>query len=108
MKVQTIDPQEVAYYERLSTQWWDRQEKFWPLHRLNELRVRYLKDQICLHCGRVPGNDKPLAGLDLLDIGCGGGILSESMAALGANVHGIDVVGKVSAWHASIACRKAY
>jgi 2-polyprenyl-6-hydroxyphenyl methylase/3-demethylubiquinone-9 3-methyltransferase len=88
VKAQTIDPQEVAYYTRLSQQWWDRQGKFWPLHRLNELRVQYLKDQICLHCGRSL-NEKPLAGLNILDIGCGGGILSESMAALGANVHGV-------------------
>ena len=94
MKAETIDPQEVAYYERLSAQWWDRQGKFWPLHRLNELRVQYLKDQICLHHGRLHGNEKPLAGLNILDIGCGGGILAESMAALGANVHGIDVVEK--------------
>ena len=94
MKAQTIDPQEVAYYTRLAEQWWDKQGKFWPLHRLNELRVQYLKDQTCLHFGRPSENEKPLAGLNILDIGCGGGILSESMAALGANVHGIDVVEK--------------
>jgi 2-polyprenyl-6-hydroxyphenyl methylase/3-demethylubiquinone-9 3-methyltransferase len=56
--------------------------------------VQYLKNEICLHCGRLPGNEQPLVGLNILDIGCGGGILSESMAALGANVHGIDVVAK--------------
>ena len=94
MKTQTIEPREVAYYERLAEQWWDRKGKFWPLHRLNELRVQYLKDAICLHFGRNPENDKPLAGLNIIDIGCGGGILSESMATLGANVHGIDVVEK--------------
>lgn len=94
MKAQTIDPQEVDYYTRLAEQWWDRKGKFWPLHRLNELRVQYLKSEICLHYGRPHGNTKPLAGLNILDIGCGGGILSESMAALGANVHGIDVVDK--------------
>jgi 2-polyprenyl-6-hydroxyphenyl methylase/3-demethylubiquinone-9 3-methyltransferase len=94
VKAQTVDPREVAYYTRLSKQWWDKQGKFWPLHRLNQLRVQYLKDQICLHYGRPSGNEKPLAGLSILDIGCGGGILSESMATLGANVHGIDVVEK--------------
>ena len=94
VKAQTIDPQEVAYYTRLSQQWWDRQGKFWPLHRLNELRVQYLWEEICRHYGRSDENDKPLAGLNILDIGCGGGILSESMAALGANVHGVDVVEK--------------
>lgn len=94
MKTQTIEPREVAYYERLAEQWWDRKGKFWPLHRLNELRVQYLKDAICLHFGRDPENHKPLAGLNIIDIGCGGGILSESIAVLGANVHGIDVVEK--------------
>lgn len=94
MKAQSIDPQEVAYYDRLADQWWDREGKFWPLHRLNELRVAYLRDEICRHYGRPADTDKPLEGLDILDIGCGGGILSESMAALGAQVHGIDVVEK--------------
>jgi len=94
MKSSTIDPLEVAYYDRLAQQWWDRQGKFWPLHRLNELRVKYLKNAICLHFGRFPGNPTPLAGLSVLDIGCGGGILSESMASLGASVKGIDVVEK--------------
>ena len=91
MKTQTIDPREVAYYERLAEQWWDRKGKFWPLHRLNELRVKYLKEAICIHFGRDPEIDKPLAGLNIIDIGCGGGILSESMAVLGANVQGVDV-----------------
>ena len=94
MKSATIEPREVAYYDRLAEQWWDRQGKFWPLHRLNELRVQYLKQAICLHFDRWSVDDKPLAGLNVIDIGCGGGILSESMAALGANVHGIDVVEK--------------
>lgn len=94
MKTQTIDPREVAYYEQLAEQWWDRKGKFWPLHLLNELRVQYLRDVICSHFGRDPDSDNPLRGLDVIDIGCGGGILSESMAVLGANVHGIDVVEK--------------
>ena len=94
MKSETIEPAEVDYYDRLAQQWWDRQGKFWPLHRLNELRVRYLKQALCLHFGRWSEDDKPLAGLNVIDIGCGGGILSESMAALGASVHGIDVVEK--------------
>ncbi len=94
MKAQSIDPQEVAYYDRLADQWWDREGMFWPLHRLNELRVAYLREEICRHYGRPSDTNKPLEGLDILDIGCGGGILSESMAALGASVHGIDVVEK--------------
>lgn len=94
MKTGTIEPSEVAYYDRLAEQWWDRQGKFWPLHRLNELRVEYLRHSICTHFGRSPGAEKPLAGIRVIDIGCGGGILSESMALLGAAVHGIDVVEK--------------
>ena len=94
MKTQTIEPREVAYYERLAEQWWDRKGKFWPLHRLNELRVLYIRDVICIHFGRDPEKESPLSGLDVIDIGCGGGILSESIAKLGANVHGIDVVEK--------------
>ena len=94
MKSGTIEPAEVAYYDRLAQQWWDRHGKFWPLHRLNELRVQYLRKALCLHFGRWCEDDKPLAGLNVIDIGCGGGILSESMAALGASVHGIDVVEK--------------
>jgi len=90
----TIDPQEVAYYERLAEQWWDRDGKFWPLHRLNELRIEYLKREICRHFGRDPADAQPLSGLQAIDIGCGGGILSESIAALGAEVHAIDVVEK--------------
>ena len=90
----TIDPNEVAYYQRLAGEWWNRGGKFWPLHRLNELRVKYLKDQICTHFDLDASSDKPLAGLEILDIGCGGGILSESMAKLGARVIGIDVSPK--------------
>lgn len=94
MKTETIEPQEVAYYDRMAEQWWDRQGKFWPLHRLNELRVQYLRHSICTHFGRPPEAEKPLTGIHVIDIGCGGGILSESMAMLGATVHGIDVVEK--------------
>jgi 2-polyprenyl-6-hydroxyphenyl methylase/3-demethylubiquinone-9 3-methyltransferase len=89
---QTIDPDEVAYYQRLAYQWWDKNGSFWPLHRLNELRVAYLRQEICQHFGRSPEQELPLRGLAIVDIGCGGGILSESMTKLGATVHGIDVV----------------
>ena len=90
----TIDPDEVAYYERLADQWWDEQGKFWPLHRLNRLRTDYITQLICDHFGRDIESESPLTGLTIVDIGCGGGILSESMARLGAEVTGIDVVHK--------------
>ncbi len=90
----TIDPREREYYTRLAEQWWDRDGVFWPLHRLNRLRSEYLKQQICRHFLRDPSDALPLGGLRIVDVGCGGGILSESMAALGAEVTGIDVVEK--------------
>jgi 2-polyprenyl-6-hydroxyphenyl methylase/3-demethylubiquinone-9 3-methyltransferase len=92
MNASTVDPNEVAYYHRLAEQWWDERGKFWPLHRLNQLRASYLREAICRHFGRAAYTRQPLAGLSVLDIGCGGGILAESMARLGASVHGIDVV----------------
>lgn len=94
MTASSIDPDEVAYYEKLGDMWWDDTGILWPLHRLNHLRTDYLKQHICAHFQRDASTDKPLAGLKVLDIGCGGGILSESMAKLGADVHGIDVTEK--------------
>ena len=88
----SIDPKEVAHYEQLAQTWWDPVGPFWPLHRLNELRVTYLRDQFCKHFGRNPNEADPLSGIRMLDVGCGGGILSESMARLGAQVTAIDVV----------------
>ena len=90
----TIDPREVNFYTQLAETWWDGQGPFWPLHRLNELRVPYILDKLCQHFGLAAEKPQPLAGLRLLDVGCGGGILSESMAQLGAQVTGIDVVEK--------------
>ena len=90
----TIDPREVDYYTRLADTWWDRDGPFWPLHKLNELRVGYIKEKLCQHFGRSSAAERPLEGLSVLDVGCGGGILSESMAKLGASVNGIDVVDR--------------
>jgi 2-polyprenyl-6-hydroxyphenyl methylase/3-demethylubiquinone-9 3-methyltransferase len=90
----SIDPREVAYYDRLAEQWWDRQGSFWPLHLLNELRVGYIREHMCAHFDRDPRLPRPFEGLRVLDIGCGGGILSEAIARLGARVHGIDVAAR--------------
>ncbi len=98
----SIDPGEVAYYTRLAHTWWDAGGPFWPLHRLNEVRVAWLRERIAARLGGGAAG-APLAGVRVLDIGCGGGILSESMARLGAAVTGIDVVEKnirVAALHA--------
>jgi len=94
IKDTTVDPREVAFYENLAAFWWDTSGPFWPLHRLNELRVAWIRDGLCRHFGLASGAREPLSGLRALDIGCGGGILSESMARLGAEVTGIDVVEK--------------
>lgn len=89
-----IDPREVAHFESLAHRWWDEQGPFWPLHRLNAFRVDYVRRQVCAALGRQAHGERPLAGLKVLDIGCGGGILSESVAGLGARVLGIDVAEK--------------
>ncbi len=90
----SFDPQEVVRYAALAEKWWDRTGPFWPLHRLNELRVEYILDIVCRIWRRDPAAAQPLTELRTLDIGCGGGILSEAMATLGAEVHSIDVVDR--------------
>lgn len=90
----SIDPEEAAYFERLAHRWWDAGGPFWPLHRLNAFRVDYIRRHLSEAFGRDASAPRPLAGLRLLDIGCGGGILSESLARLGAEVTGIDIVSK--------------
>ncbi len=94
VRAPSVDPREVAHYRHLAETWWDAAGPFWPLHRLNALRVPWIRERACQHFDRDPNADFPLRGLRVVDIGCGGGILSESMARLGATVHGIDVVDR--------------
>ena len=90
---ESVDPREMAHYDRLAATWWDPDGPFWPLHGLNRFRVQYLRTRLIDHF-HLDDGDQPLQGLAILDIGCGGGILSESMARLGARVTGIDPVAR--------------
>lgn len=86
----TLDQDEVARFGRLGGTWWDANGPFKPLHRLNPTRLTYIRDQLCARFRRDAKAAKPLAGLDVLDIGCGGGLVCEPLARLGARVTGID------------------
>jgi 2-polyprenyl-6-hydroxyphenyl methylase/3-demethylubiquinone-9 3-methyltransferase len=86
----TIDPAEVAKFEAMATEWWDTEGKFKPLHMLNPIRLDYIVDQIAAEFARDLSVQNPFKGLRILDIGCGGGLLSEPMARLGATVVGAD------------------
>jgi len=90
MHQSTIDPQEVAKFEAMAAEWWDPNGKFKPLHMLNPCRLDYITSQIAAEFGRDLSAERPFEGLRLLDIGCGGGLLSEPMARLGATVVGAD------------------
>ncbi|KIC10292.1 3-demethylubiquinone-9 3-methyltransferase [Leisingera sp. ANG-M1] len=86
----TVDPAEVAKFEAMAAEWWDPNGKFKPLHMLNPCRLDYITSQIAGEFGRDLTSQRPFEGLRLLDIGCGGGLLSEPMARLGATVIGAD------------------
>lgn len=89
-KARSVDPAEVAKFEAMADDWWDPDGKFKPLHMLQPCRLDYITAQIAADFGRDPATDRPFEGLRLVDIGCGGGLLCEPMARLGAAVTGID------------------
>ncbi|MGE0120386.1 MAG: bifunctional 2-polyprenyl-6-hydroxyphenol methylase/3-demethylubiquinol 3-O-methyltransferase UbiG [Dongiaceae bacterium] len=88
----SLDPVEAAKFATMADAWWDPRGKFRPLHKFNPTRIAFIRDRVAAHLGRDPLENRPLAGLRLLDIGCGGGLLAEPMARLGAQVTGIDAV----------------
>jgi len=90
----TVDAGEVAKFEAMAAEWWDPQGKFKPLHLLNPCRLDYIVAQIAVEFDRDPAADRPFQGLRILDIGCGGGLLSEPMARLGADVVGADAAAR--------------
>ncbi len=86
----TIDPAEIEKFSAIADEWWDPFGKFKPLHKFNPVRLAYIRDGACAHFGRDRRAKKPLEGLRLLDIGCGGGLVAEPMSRLGAEVVAID------------------
>ncbi len=86
----TVDPSEIAKFEAMAAEWWDPNGKFKPLHMLNPCRLDYITSQIAGEFDRDQTAHRPFDGLRIVDIGCGGGLLCEPMARLGATVVGID------------------
>ncbi|MDX3975091.1 bifunctional 2-polyprenyl-6-hydroxyphenol methylase/3-demethylubiquinol 3-O-methyltransferase UbiG [Shinella sp.] len=90
----TIDQAEVDRFSAMAAEWWDPNGKFRPLHKFNPVRLTYIRDLVSAQFGRDPRAHRPLEGLRILDIGCGGGLLSEPMARMGAEVLGADASEK--------------
>lgn len=86
----SLDPSEVEKFSRMAAEWWDPHGKFGVLHVFNPVRLQFIKEQVCARMGRDPLEREPFRGLRFLDVGCGGGLLTEPMARLGAAITGID------------------
>ncbi len=86
----TVDPAEIAKFSKLSQEWWDPKGKMAPLHKINPLRLGYIRDAACRKFERNVRSLNCLAGLRILDIGCGAGLLCEPLSRLGAQVIGVD------------------
>ena len=98
----TVNKKEIEKFSNIATEWWNPDGKFKPLHKFNPIRIKYLKENIVNHFG-IKSKNQPLRKLDILDIGCGGGLLSEPFSRLGANVTAIDASKKnieVAKFHA--------
>jgi 2-polyprenyl-6-hydroxyphenyl methylase / 3-demethylubiquinone-9 3-methyltransferase len=87
---QTLDPNEIERFNRCAAEWWDSNGKLRTLHLIGPARMTFLRDALVRHFGRPRGQGKPLGGLTILDIGCGGGLVCEPLCRLGARVTGID------------------
>ena len=93
MKNNTINKKEIEKFSIIAEEWWNPDGKFKPLHKFNPIRISYIKDNI-INSLKLENKEKPLERIKILDIGCGGGLLSEPMTRLGAKVTGIDASEK--------------
>ncbi|MDC3143331.1 bifunctional 2-polyprenyl-6-hydroxyphenol methylase/3-demethylubiquinol 3-O-methyltransferase UbiG [Candidatus Pelagibacter sp.] len=89
----SVNKKEIEKFSQMAAEWWDPEGKFKPLHKFNPIRIKYIKDNI-IYSLKLKHKKRPLEKINILDIGCGGGLLSEPMARLGANVTGIDASDK--------------
>ena len=89
----TINKKEIEKFSKMADEWWDTEGKFKPLHKFNPLRISYIKKKVINHFN-IKSKFMPLKNIELLDIGCGGGLLSEPMCRLGAKVTAIDASQK--------------
>jgi len=89
----SVNKKEIDKFSKMANEWWDPEGKFKPLHKFNPTRIKYIKENI-INKFKLKNKSKPLSGIKILDIGCGGGLLSEPMSRMGANVTGIDASDK--------------
>ena len=89
----SVNKKEIEKFSKMAAEWWDPSGKFKPLHKFNPIRIQYIKENI-ISSFKLKSKKKPLNKINILDIGCGGGLLSEPMTRLGANVTGIDASSK--------------
>ena len=89
----SINKKEIDKFSKMANEWWDPEGKFKPLHKFNPIRIKYIKENI-INNFKLKNKFRPLSGINILDIGCGGGLLSEPMSRMGANVTGIDASDK--------------
>ena len=93
MKSSTVNKEEIEKFSKIAAEWWDPEGKYKPLHKFNPIRIKYIKENIINHFN-IKIQNKPLKNINILDIGCGGGLLCEPLTRLGANITGIDASEK--------------